>query len=62
MRLRLVERFISHRLHTDAWVNLVLLTYLLTENLFRVAEQLVSKSRDIVSASCVKDDDGKNCG
>ena len=29
-RLRLVKRFISHRLHTDAWGNLVLLTYLLT--------------------------------
>ena len=28
-RLRLVKRFISHRLHTGAWVNLVLLTYLL---------------------------------
>ena len=29
-RLRLVKRFISHRLHTGAWGNLVLLTYLLT--------------------------------
>ena len=29
-RLRLVKRFISHRLHTGACVNLVLLTYLLT--------------------------------
>ena len=29
-RLRLVKRFISHRLFTGAWVNLVLLTYLLT--------------------------------
>ena len=28
-RLRLVKRFISHRLHTGAWGNLVLLTYLL---------------------------------
>ena len=27
-RLRLVKRFISHRLHTGAWGNLVLLTYL----------------------------------
>ena len=26
-RLRLVKRFISHRLHTGAWGNLVLLTY-----------------------------------
>ena len=29
-RLSLVNRFISHRLHTGVWVNLVLLTYLLT--------------------------------
>ena len=29
LRLRLVKRFISHRLHTGAWGNLVLLTYLL---------------------------------
>ena len=29
-RLRLVKRFISHKLHTGAWGNLVLLTYLLT--------------------------------
>ena len=29
-RLRLVKRFISHKLHTGAWVNLVLHTYLLT--------------------------------
>ena len=30
-RLRLVRRFILHRLHTGAWVNLVLLTYLLMQ-------------------------------
>ena len=29
-RLRLVKRFIFHKLHTGAWGNLVLLTYLLT--------------------------------
>ena len=29
-RLRLVKRFVLHRLHTGAWGNLVLLTYLLT--------------------------------
>ena len=28
-------------------------------NVFRLANQLVSKNRDVVSASCVKDDDGK---
>ena len=28
-------------------------------NVFRLAKQLVSKNRDVVSASCVKDDDGK---
>ena len=26
--------------------------------MFRLAKQLVSKNRDVVSASCVKDDDG----
>ena len=31
-RLRLVKRFISHRLHTGAWVNLVLLTYLFNDS------------------------------
>ena len=34
-RLRLVKRFISHRLHTGAWGNLLLLTYLLTDRKFR---------------------------
>ena len=29
-------------------------------NVFRLAKQLASKNRDVVSASCVKDDDGKN--
>ena len=28
-------------------------------NVFRLVKQLVSKNRDVVSASCVKDDDGK---
>ena len=28
-------------------------------NVFRLANQLVSKNRDVVGASCVKDDDGK---
>ena len=28
-------------------------------NVFRLAKQLVSKNRDVVSVSCVKDDDGK---
>ena len=28
-------------------------------NVFRLAKQLVSKNRDVVSTSCVKDDDGK---
>ena len=28
-------------------------------NVFRLAKQLVSKNRDVVSASCVKDDDEK---
>ena len=28
-------------------------------NVFRLAKQLESKNRDVVSASCVKDDDGK---
>ena len=28
-------------------------------NVFRLAKQLVSRNRDVVSASCVKDDDGK---
>ena len=28
-------------------------------NVFRLAKQLVSKNRDVVSKSCVKDDDGK---
>ena len=27
--------------------------------MFRLAKQLVSKNRDVVSASCVKDDDGE---
>ena len=27
--------------------------------MFRLAKQLMSKNRDVVSASCVKDDDGK---
>ena len=27
--------------------------------MFRLAKQLVSKTKDVVSASCVKDDDGK---
>ena len=31
-RLRLANQFISHRLHTGTWVNLVLLTHLLTDN------------------------------
>ena len=33
-RLRLVKQFILHRLHTGAWGNLVLLTYLLTYLIF----------------------------
>ena len=28
-------------------------------NVFRLAKQLVSKNRDVVGASCVKDNDGK---
>ena len=28
-------------------------------NVFMLAKQLVSKNRDVVSASCVKDEDGK---
>ena len=28
-------------------------------NVFRLAKQLVSKNRDVVCVSCVKDDDGK---
>ena len=32
--IRLAKRFISHRLHTGAWGNLVLLTYLLTFVIF----------------------------
>ena len=27
--------------------------------MFRLAKQLVSENRDVVSASCVKDDDGR---